>query len=126
MTSRVLPVEEWDRLVGTELETLAPKLRPDDTEIVVVERYGELIGAWAVTRLVHVEGIWVAPSCRSNSSGVLRRLLAGMYASARRFGASFVWTGAESEGVASLARKVGGYRVEWDSYLLPVPQKGGR
>lgn len=125
MTSRVLPVEEWGRLVGTELEALAPKLSPDNTEIVVVERDGEIVGTWAVTRLVHVEGAWIAPPYRGKSRGIVRRLVHGMYASARRFGAPFVWTGAESEEVAALAVKMGGYRIPWESYVLPIPKEGG-
>ena len=119
--TRTLPPHEWPRLRGTELETLWEKLRPHDTKVVVVERDGAIVGAWAVTRMVHVEGLWIAPECRRRAPGIARRLLAAMHVAARSFGATFVWTGAETDDVKTLIEKQGGCKVPWTSYVLPVP-----
>ncbi len=117
--SRVLPPEEWPRLNGTELEALWPKLDPGRARVVVVERDGAIVGAWGLVPIVHVEGAWIAPECRGRA-GVARRLYAAMQAAARAMGAPFVWTGAESDGVRRLIAHVNGYRIPYESYVMPV------
>jgi hypothetical protein len=121
--TRLLPPEEWHRLVGTELETLVPKLDPAQTQIVVVERGGVLVGTWAVLQMVHVEGLWIAPAYRGKSPGIVRRLVQGMQMAAQQFGARVVWTGAASASVAQLIRHAGGTRVPFESYILPLQRE---
>lgn len=119
-TTRALPASEWGRLVGTELETLAPKLDPAETQIVVVEHGERIVACWAVMRVVHVEGLWIHPDYRKKPP-VAVRLLRAMHQAARAFGASWVWTGSETPDVTSLILKQGGTHVPFDSYILPIP-----
>lgn len=125
MTSRVLPREEWPRLTGTELETSWPYLDPVNAQIVVVERGDAIVACWALMRVVHVEGVWIAPEYRG-AFGVVKRLLAAMRGCARAWGASYVWTGAISDDVRALIGKLGGKPIPFDCYAMPIPREGGR
>jgi N-acetylglutamate synthase-like GNAT family acetyltransferase len=118
MTSRVLPVEEWDRLVGTEAD-VCRGLDPAHTHVLVVEDSGAIVGTWALTRVVHAECLWIREDHRKRG-GVGRRLLALMRSGARAMGAGPVWTGAMSDEVRMLIEHFGGTRVPGDSYLLPM------
>ena len=120
--TRVLPVEEWHRLAGTELETLAPLLSPETTWIVVVEREGVIVACWAVTQMVHLEGIWIHPAHRTSPS-IGRALLRGAWAQVRALGARWAITGATSDEVRALIGKMGGTRLPGEAYILPIPQK---
>jgi len=120
-TSRVLPVEEWPRLAQTPLASVWALLKPEDTQVLVVEQAGAIIGVWLAVRLVHAEGVWIAPAHRG-SVGVVRRLLSGMRAAAARWGVGVVWTGA-AEGdamVEGLITRLGGTVVPFTSYRLPM------
>lgn len=94
MVTRVLPPAEWGRLAGTELETVHASLpQGDDVRILVVEdEAGAIIGCWAALRVVHVEGIWIAPAYRSKTA-VARALWRGMARTvATAFQAGGAWT----------------------------------
>lgn len=56
MTSRLLPKDEWGRLVGTQLETVVPIL-PDGAQVLVVEKDTEILACVALYPLWHLEGI---------------------------------------------------------------------
>jgi N-acetylglutamate synthase-like GNAT family acetyltransferase len=109
MTSRILPREDYGRLVGTELEQVAPLL-PEGSRVVVVEAEGEIVACWALFSMVHLEGCWIAPAQRGNA-GVVRRLLAGMTRAARDMGAATVWTSATDPDVADLAARLGAVEI---------------
>jgi N-acetylglutamate synthase-like GNAT family acetyltransferase len=121
-TTRVLPHNEWSRLAGTELETLAPILNPETTRIVVVERDGVIVACWAVTIMVHLEGIWIAPSHRKSAS-VGRALLQSAREQVRALGGRWAITGATTDDVRGLISKLGGERLPGESYIVPIPQK---
>lgn len=121
MTSRVLPVAEWGRLVGTELELALPYL-PPDTQIVVIEDAVTIVGCWAILRYVHVEGVWIHPDYRRQGA-VARRLLSMMGWVARQaFGAQVVITGADTDDVAGLITRLGGHRLPGTHYVIPVKE----
>lgn len=121
MTSRILPVAEWARLKGTELEPALPFL-PPDTQIIVIEDDETVVGCWAVVRYVHVEGIWIHPDHRRQGA-VARRLLSMMGWVARQaFGAQVVITGADTDDVAGLITRLGGQRLPGTQYVIPVKE----
>jgi hypothetical protein len=121
ITSRVLPVAEWTRLAGTELELALPYL-PLDAQIVVIEDDATIVGCWAVVRYVHVEGVWIHPEYRRQGA-VARRLLGIMGWVARSvFGAQVVITGADSDEVAGLITRLGGQRLPGTHYVIPVKE----
>lgn len=117
--TRLLPPPEWSRLAGTELAALWPKL-PETARVVVVERAGAIVGAWAAFPIWHVEGAWVAPG---TGAGVARRLWVGMQRVIRALGVPCVWTGAETDAVRGLLEKRGAVRVPFDSYVWPMGEK---
>lgn len=120
MTSRILPPEEWPRLAGTELETSWPQL-PRDAQVVVVEDGSRIVACWAVFRIVHVEGAWIAPKYRKRSPRITIGLLRAMQRAARAWGADYVWTGACTDDVRDLIWKLGGKPIPFDCYALPIP-----
>ena len=119
MTTRVLPVEEWPRLAGTELETIWPIVDPRLAHMLVVEDGPEVVGCWALLTLAHVEGLWIAPAHRHRGR-VFARLIAGMRALARAEGFRAVGTAADTDTVRALLVKAGAHRVPGESYVLQV------
>lgn len=67
MITRILPFDEWPRLVGTILEDAWQDFDPLTTRVNVVEEDGEIIGCSAVFQRWHVEGAWVHPKHRGRS-----------------------------------------------------------
>jgi len=61
--ARILPVEEYGRLVGTQLETVVPILPPEG-KVLVVEEQERILACCAVYPLWHLEGLDVKPSTR--------------------------------------------------------------
>jgi hypothetical protein len=121
MTSRMLPPDEWPRLAGTEAETLWPHLDPANAQVLVVEHEGQIVGTWTVMRMVHVECVWVHPAYRG-TFGVVKRLLRGMRAAARTWGARTVLTGAMTDQVRGLITSLHGVRLPGEHYVIPVEQ----
>jgi hypothetical protein len=116
---RILPPEEWHRLEATEAATIWQQLKPENTQVVVVEDSGVIVGAWVMLRTVHAECLWIAPEHRG-SFGVAKRLLKGMRDVAAAWGASRVVTGSVSPHVNDLIRRFGGVPMPCESFVLPV------
>ena len=125
MTTRILPAEEWPRLVGTELETLWPVLDPRRAQIVVVEQEATIIGCWALLVVAHVECLWIAPAHRRRGR-VFARLIAGMRSLARAEGFRAVGTAACTAETRDLLVKAGAGCVPGESYVLSVSDAGRR
>lgn len=122
MTTRLLPVEEWHKLAGTELETVVPHLTPERVSIIVVEDGGQVVGCWALMTVLHCEGLYIAPAYRGKGS-VARRLWTTMRGLARDFGARSVATSACSDEVRALLAHVGAVRVPGESYVMQIGGK---
>lgn len=120
MTPRVLDPSEWSRLreTGAPLGTVVDQLDPAQTQIIVVEDGDQIVGCWAVLRVVHVEGAWVHPDHRKRSA-VVRRLMQMMRRVARRWGASSVLTGADCDDIRSLLERRA-MKVPFDVYAWPI------
>lgn len=116
MITRVLPREDYGRLAGTELETVAPVL-PPDAEVLVAEDAGVIVGCWAVFAVLHVEGIWIAPSHRKQG-GVARRLLRGMRGLLERRGAAGAVTGAMTDDVRGFLERLGARRIPGEQFAI--------
>lgn len=114
MTRRVLPRDEYHRLVGTELETVAATL-PDGCQVLVVEDGDAIVGCWALLSVLHVEGAWVAESHRASAS---RHLLHGMADLVADAGGAAVLTGSMSPRVTRLLKGLGATKLDFDTYVL--------
>lgn len=117
MTSRLLPREEWHRLTDTDIPSIVPYA--DDAQVVVVERGDRIVGAWAVLRVVHLEGVWIAPEYRGRGTVAARLLRAGLDA-ARSWG-RWAFTGSQTPEVARLiTRHLRGVRIPMDTYAISL------
>jgi len=68
--ARILPVEEYGRLVGTQLETVVPILPPEG-KVLVVEEQERILACCAVYPLWHLEGLDVKPATRRSGLQLL-------------------------------------------------------
>lgn len=119
MTSRVLPPEEWPRLVGTEAEALWPTLDPEYSRIVVVERDGEIVACHVLMNVLHVECLWIHPESRGKAS-VGRRLWHAVQDEARATGVRAVMTHADSDQVRGLLERAGAVPLVGETFMVPI------
>lgn len=118
MTWRILPRAEYDKLAGTELETVWPVL-PSEHYIIVAERGGAVVGCQALWPQWHLDGLWIAPGDRGRTS-VARRLWRAVQLTASALGIRVAWTSATDDRVRHLLETVGATPVEGDHYLVPM------
>ena len=117
MTTRVLPVEEWSRLAGTEAGGLDI---PHAARVVVVEDGGAIVGCHILVPVLHAECLWIHPAHRGRSS-VARRLWAAVRREvSNHFQVGAFATAAASDDVRRLLDHVGATRIEADFYMVPV------
>lgn len=122
MTSRTLPREEWGRLTETDIPTVVPFVQPGEMEVIVVEDGDQIVGAWAIWRVVHLEGLWIAPAYRGKSS-VARRLLAATLTAVRRWTPQWVMTMAATPEVKRLlTQHVGAVQVPGETFVFPIQE----
>ncbi len=121
MTTRILPVEEWPRLVGTEVECVWPLLNPAQTQILVIEDEGEIVGTLAMVSIWHAECVWIHPDYRKGY-GVMRRLINGMWDTARRVGARRLWSGSLSDTTSQILNRLGATEIPGKSFTFPVKE----
>lgn len=119
MTSRLLPVDEWPRLMGTEAETVWPLLDPSRASILVVEDAGAIVGTWIFMNVLHAECLWIAPSHRTKAS-VGRKLWSGLKRFAKEEGVQVVATAAMTDKVRELLDHAGAKRIPGDHYSMRV------
>jgi hypothetical protein len=124
VNTRILPRDEWALLDGTDIAKALPYHNPEDVQVVVVERESQIVGAWAVLRVVQLEGVWIAPEYRKKGS-VAKRLLDRTMAVARSLAPHFVFTGAQDAEVAHLLTKhLNAVKLPMDSYVIPLRPLG--
>ena len=119
MTTRLLPPAEWNKLTGTEVESLVPGLNPLLTHVLVVEDGAEIIGTWVLVYLPHVECFWVAPEHRKKA-GVAARLLREMQRLTRICGAPAPITGSVSPEVTAFIERLHGVKLPGEHFSLPL------
>lgn len=118
-TTRLLPVEEWDRLLPFPFATNGLP-DPDLAMIVVTEdAAGEIVGIWEVATAVHLDGLWVRPDQRGTV--VAGRLLAEMRAVLQRYNIQLAFTIVSDPQVMVLAHKAGFVRAPGDLWMLQLP-----
>lgn len=120
MTSRLLPREEWKRLTGTELETILPFLDADqDAHVIVVEENDAVVGCWALVRIWHAEGLWIAANHRGKGS-VARHLLRMLRRVGAALGVPGVMTASVSDDVTHMLKTYAAHQVPGTHWLMPL------
>ena len=112
MRARILPPEEWGRL-PIHTSAVLDQIPPEDVEVRVVEKDGEIVGCAARLRLTHLEGAWIAPEERGNA-GVGRQLIRAMLESIED--EAMVLAASEDEVIQRLLQRMG---------ALPLPVSPG-
>lgn len=95
-------------------------MTPENARVAVIEDGGEIVGVWGVFRIVHLEGVWIDERYRHQPRAVLALKRATMAAAAEW--STWAWTGAATDAVRKLIRKLGGIPVLMEPYLLPVKE----
>jgi len=117
--ARVLPPEEWDRLEKAQIPDLWRYTRPEDCEAIVVEDDGAIVASMLVLRITHLEGLWIAPE-RRGDVGVTRKLLRATVEAASRWAWYWAIAGAADDRMRGILGRVGGRKLEMDSYMIPL------
>lgn len=117
-TTRLLPIEEWDRLRPFPFATNGLP-NPDLALIVVTEdAAGEIVGIWEAATSVMLDGLWVRPDQRGTV--VAGRLLTEMRAVLQRHNIQTAFTLISDPQVMVLAHKAGFVRAPGDLWLLQL------
>ncbi|MCE5247957.1 hypothetical protein LLG88_13680 [bacterium] len=121
LTSRELPVDEWDRLAGSSIGPLLDALRthPERVRLPVVEVDGRIVAQWAAVLQLHAEGIEVDPEFQADPVVPVRLWLA-MRRAVKAFGYERVWTGADNLKIRELLIRCGGVPIAAESFVLPI------
>jgi hypothetical protein len=115
--TRLLPVEEWCRLKGTEAEQVYHYFSKEHTNVMVVEKDKELIATWSLIPYYHAECAWVAEKYRKNPN-VLKRLVVGMKKMANEVGVGSVIASATTEETAKLLLHMDGQKLPGEHYVI--------
>lgn len=119
MIARILPPDEWWKLAETDAAAIWPKLNAETTEVVVVERDGEVVGHHILLPVLHVEHLWIHPADRGKTA-VARALWTEVQKAARGRGVTGVWTTCDDDRVRRLLEHVQATRVQGDHYLIAL------
>ncbi len=122
MNTRILPQAEWEKLAGTEAETVWRDL-PESACVVAVEDDGVVVGCHVLIPVLHAEMLWIHPDYRKRSS-VARRLWTAVQQEAiDRFGAMGFQTAAVSDDVRGLLHHVGAIQIPGDHYMVRLKER---
>lgn len=119
MTTRLLDPIEWPRLDAASAETVWRLLDPTKASILVIEQDGQIVGTLTLMTVLHAECLWIHPDHR-RSFGVMKRLLNGLWSTARALGFKALWSGSITTEMSNILRRIGGSVVPGKSYVYPV------
>lgn len=118
MKARVLPPEEWGRLVDQDLPVLLPYAHNGDVSVVVVEDGSRIVASMAIMRVTHLEGVWIDPEYRN--AGTVRRLLGATIDAAKKWPSNWAIAGAADDRMRDILPRMGATKVPVDSYVLTL------
>jgi hypothetical protein len=127
---RMLPTEEWWRLLPFEPFVRGGLPSPDATRIIVAEvdgPGGEIRAFWTITGCVHVEPVWIHPEERKRP-GLVRGLWRQVLETLRENGVVSAFACIMDRDAAAntpLVMRLGFQKLPGDLYLLLVPDALG-
>jgi len=122
MKARILEPHEWQRLEsGGEL---IKHCDPQNIQVVVVEKDGQIVASVCLLRITHFEGLWIKPEERGNP-GIFRALIRKAYGIPRGRGETWAFGGAEygDDKMGAICNRLGGNWLPVSFYALPVGEK---
>lgn len=119
MTRRILPRDEYGRLVGTYMEPVMHDMPPDADVIVVEDENGAIIACSSIFRRDHVEFTWIAKEHRS-SPGVFWQLLHGIKVTAKRRGSQRIVTASEDDRLTEFLLRMHAEPIAGKHFVWPM------
>ena len=113
MTSRILPIEEWSRLAGADID---PPTQGGD--VLVVEQDGAIVACAGLAWCLHLEDVWVHPDHRGRV-GAVRALLRGVATRIAPAGIRAVCVGVVDPDIADFVTRLGGPSIG-EQFALPM------
>ena len=118
MEVRTLSPSEWVNL-ETGFPPLGTTLRPEDSQVVVVEDNGKIIASVGTFRVTHFESLWIDPEYRGNA-GVARRLMKGAIGAAKKWTDQWVWGCSGTDHMNDILTRMGGVKMPVDTFVVPL------
>jgi hypothetical protein len=115
--TRLLPVEEWDKLKNTEAGPVYHLFDREHTNVMVVEKDSIVVGSWSLIPYYHAECVWIEESHRGNPA-VVKRLVAGMKQMANLVGTSSVITTSLDYKTTKLLEHLEATRLPGEHYVI--------
>jgi N-acyl-L-homoserine lactone synthetase len=115
--TRILPVEEWYKLKGTEAEFAYEYFDVEHTSVMVIEKDRNIIATWSLVPYYHAECVWISNDYRGNPT-VAKRLLVGMRQMAAGVGVSSVITTSISEQISKILEKINAKKLPGIHYVI--------
>lgn len=119
MTKRILPREEYGRLVGTYMEPVKDALPADADVIVVEDEAGAIVACSSIFRRDHVEFTWIAEEHR-DSPRVFWSLLQGIKATAKRRGSARILTASMDDRMTEFLLRMHADRLPGEHFVWPI------
>ena len=118
MEARILAPDEWVKL-ETGFEPLGTTLRPEDSQVIVIEEDGKIIASVGTFRVTHFESLWIHPDYRGNA-GVARRLMKQAIIAAKKWTDQWVWGCSGTDHMNDVLIRMGGIKMPVDTFVIPL------
>lgn len=115
--TRILPPEEWYKLNDTEAGSVYSYFDKEHTNVMVVEKDGNIVGTWSLMPYYHAECVWIAETHRGNPA-IVKRLVTGMKQMADSVGALSVITTALDDKTAKLLEHLEAEKLPGEHYVI--------
>ena len=115
--TRILPVEEWHKLDGTEPGLAYKHFDETATNVMVVERDDVIVGTWCLMPYYHAECVWISEKHRGNPV-VVKRLLVGIRQMANEVGVNSVITSAVDEETIKLLNHLEAEKLPGEHFVI--------
>lgn len=122
MIARILPPDEWSKL-DTGFPPIGTTLRPEDSQVIVIEDEGKIVASVGTFRVTHFESLWIHPEYRGNA-GVARRLMKACVSAARKWTDQWVWGCSGTDHMNDILERMGGKKMPVDTFIVPLLDVG--
>lgn len=116
---RILPRDEYARLVGTYLEPLIDHLPADADVIVVEDADGRIVGCSSIFARDHVECSWIAEDHRDDPA-VFWSLFQGLKTTAKRRGSARVLTASMDDRMTEFLTRMHAEPLPGQHFVWPL------